>query len=107
MVSDYYPHIASVQGVGESVYNQETGEYEAGSDTDPSQFTCRAEPASPSGYQKTADGARLDYSWTVYTKAKPDLKYGQRIVIMDGTREVCNDTVKQYSEGRFNTRIWL
>lgn len=102
-----YPHTATVT-ISTDPVTLPNGDIEPGTSTT-STFKCRLEPASRSGYVKGPDGTRIDFSWVVYCKNNTAiLPVGAGIEVKDDEeRTLCLDTVKQFSKGQLNSRIWL
>jgi hypothetical protein len=70
---------------------------------------CRAESSTGDGYLTGSDGKRIDYSWIVYLPLDtPLVKIGSNVSVYDGTDVLIDkDTVKRYSKGQLNVRVWL
>ena len=100
-----YPHTAIITTVGSST-TLPNGDIIPGAEIT-SSFKCRLEPASKGGYVKGVDGTQVSYSWTIYCKSAI-LSTGAEIEVQDDAgRTLCLDTVKQFSQGQLNSRIWL
>lgn len=102
-----YPHTATVTIYTDPV-TLPNGDIEPGTSST-SSFKCRLEPASRGGYVKAQDGTRIDFSWVVYCKKNTGiLPVGAQVEVKDDQdRTLCLDTVKQFSQGQLNSRVWL
>lgn len=101
-----YPHTATAT-INSDAITLPNGDIQPGTTTTVS-FKCRVEPSTGYGTVKTQDGTALDYAWKVYGKNIPVLAFGTDVEIKDNQgRIVCKDTVKQFSKGQLNTRLWL
>lgn len=109
-----YKHCGYVQVATEATRDT-NGNWIAGTEEDdPLEFKCRAEPQSGNGYIQGIDGAKVNYSYIVYCPLDtPNVPVGSTIKIVtepetDWTDEVYfTDTVKRFSRGQLNVRLWL
>jgi hypothetical protein len=101
-----YPHKIQLTTVSGSVQDGQ-GNWTAGTESTVEK-SCRAEPNSSSGLIATADGSKVNYSWTVYLPLPVDpIAPGTVVKILSGARVLCNDKVIRFSEGQLNARVWL
>lgn len=109
MVNTYYPDKIYSKNSADSVYNEETGDYElTEGGIEVLIGVCRLEVGSGSK-QNTTDGEVYIYSWIAYAPLEiPNLKEGQilRIVGEDGVTKTEKQII-QFSRGKFNCRVWL
>jgi hypothetical protein len=69
---------------------------------------CRCEPNGSSGFITAADGARIDFAWTVYLPLPQSrIQEGSRVEVWNGEEKLASDTVKRFSQGQLNARLWL
>jgi len=101
-----YPHTIRFTTVSGSVQDG-NGDWTDGTPSTVER-ACRAEPNSGNGKVVVTDGERIDYSWDVYLPLPAiDIAPGTQVQVLKGAKVLCSDTVKQYSEGQLNQRIWL
>lgn len=102
-----YPHTATVTITGTPV-TQPNGDITPG-ETTTSSFICRLEPASGNGYVTGIGGIKVDYQWKLYcNKSTAVIPVGASIVVTNNVGEqLCKDTVKFFSKGQLNCRLWL
>jgi hypothetical protein len=104
----FRPHIATltIQG-GDSVYDQETGEYTTVAETS-IQFPCRATPNGAGRKIANQDGALVEYGYMVNAeKLDFPIPYGAIIEIKLGDEVKAKGKVIGSFENSMNTRIWL
>lgn len=104
-----YPHTATFTIPGEP-------EVLANGDIKPSedcclrvQSPCRAEPSGDNGLIRSNGGIQVNFSWVVYLPASfPGVQIGADVEISD-VKGFCivKDTVKRFSGGQLNSRVWL
>ena len=102
------PHIAKVTiPGGDSVFNQETGDYE----TLPEvliEFPCRVSPNGGGQKVKNQDGADVVYSYLVHADILvPFISYGSTIEVYKGLELKAKSKVIGSFSNSMNTRIWL
>lgn len=69
---------------------------------------CRVEPNGSGRYIVAADGTQVFFSWMVYMpKNATDIPVGAQVVVTDNGNAKASGTVKQYSKGQLNARVWL
>lgn len=74
-----------------------------------STFKCRQEPAGKSGFIIAADGTQIAFSSNVYAgKGTVEVIEGSEISIINKVGEsVLSGTVKRFSRGQLNCRLWV
>lgn len=103
-----YNHTATITTQGTDASQDADGNWIPGTPGTTTTEDCRAESASGNGYITGIDGTKIDYSWIVYfPQDVPFIKVGSQITVMNGTEPVLSDTVKRFSRGQLNARIWL
>lgn len=102
-----FPHIATVTH-GNGFNTEANGDITVGVDLTNS-FPCRLESSSTDGNVRSVDGTKVDFNWVVYCgKDTTVLPVGANIIILDSKGEqLCADTIKKFSQGQLNSRIWL
>jgi hypothetical protein len=79
-----------------------------GTDGTPQTFVCRAEPAGSDSIVRGEDGAEIMYRWTVYMPLITDVfTPGDSVLITLSGGNTATGTVKQFSNGQLNTRVWV
>lgn len=107
MISQY-PHIISIASKATDATQDSNGNWIPGAAGSTTTLSCRAESASGNGYITGVDGAQINYSWIVYfPQTIPAIKTGASVTVMNGSESVCSDTVKRFSRGQLNCRVWL
>lgn len=102
-----YPHSAIAKTAGNSVKDSEGEWVKVGEETI-LETDCRAEPAKANQYLEGADGKRITLVSVVYMPIPPiDLEPGTLFEVRDGEKLIVRETVKQYSRGQLNARVWL
>lgn len=100
-----YPHIIEITSVsGQTKVN---GNWTTGT---PSTNTTngRYEPKSGNGTVVGADGERINYDGIVYLPLpQTAVAPGAKVVVKDGAAVLLQSTVKRFSAGQLNARIWL
>jgi hypothetical protein len=103
-----YPHLASIFENVEAT-RDENGNWVDPVPEDAKTFICRAEPAignRNNGLKEGGDGAVTDFNWIVYCPLEtPDIVPGTQIIVY-GAMQI-QDSVKRFSRGQLNVRIWL
>jgi hypothetical protein len=101
-----YPHTMTVKVTAEATTDG-SGNWIPSVETD-KEITCRAEPSSGRGSIPLADGTRLFYDWTVYMPLPVDtLKVGASVTVKHGEEVLSTNTIKRFSRGQLNARVWL
>ncbi len=102
-----YPHILKSTSVNAGTID-DNGDYVPGTGNTETEQPCRAESSDGNGYLNMPDGKRTDYSWIVYLpQDAARVLTGTKAVVMDGLETILTDTVKRFSRGQLNCRIWL
>jgi hypothetical protein len=72
-------------------------------------FKCRQEPAGKGGFIIAADGTQIAFSSTVYAGVNTsEVTEGARVQITNRAGEtVLIGTVKRFSRGQLNCRLWV
>lgn len=103
-----YPHTASFVTPGTDATQDANGNWVPGSDEVTTTLKCRAESASNNGYIASTDGTKIDYSWIVYLPLGANaVKVGTNVTVTWGAETILTDTVKRFSRGQLNCRLWL
>lgn len=86
----------------------ENGNWIAGGNAVTTIIPCRAESASANGYITGVEGQQINYSWILYApQTIPAVKVGANVTVTSAGESVCSDTVKRFSRGQLNCRVWL
>lgn len=104
-----YPHMLWVT-VNTNATKDGNGDWIPGSPGTLLKLKCRAESSSGNGYLTGSDGKRIDYSWVVYLPLDQAtlIPTGSPVSIYDGDTLILEkDTVKRFSKGQLNIRVWL
>lgn len=105
-----YPHDLKYSSLpGESVYDQESGTWNNGiGGVQQPLLKCRAEMNDKGKLVASNDGVQLEYSYTVYTaKDCPAFMYGQVVEVLDSDGSLIKASVKKFSRGQLNARLWV
>lgn len=104
-----YPHIGKLFTTDASV-KEGDGKWTAGSLEQRFETKCRAEPAGSSQFITGQGGEKVTFKSIVYMPV-PDsgleIKPGSFFEVWDGETLKVKETVKQFSKGQLNARIWL
>lgn len=101
-----YPHTITFTTVTGSTLNS-SGDWTGGTETTVTK-ECRAEVNSKNGFIATPGGTQIRYDWTVYMARGIKVPYGMQVQVRDESNEVlCKSTVKQFSQGQLNQRVWV
>ena len=101
-----YPHTISITTKSGSTKDG-NGNWTSGTDTTVDKAG-RYEPRSGNGYINDADGSRIYYDGIVYFPLpQSTLAPGTKVVVKNGAEVLCTSTVKRFSAGQLNARIWL
>lgn len=103
-----YPDTLKINTVGTSSFNSSTGNYTSGTAAAEVEQTCRAESSDGNGYITGSDGKRIDFGWIVYMPlSAPKIAIGSKVSVYKGAELILTDTVKRFSRGQLNCRVWL
>lgn len=103
-----YPHKATFTISGSEATQDSNGDWQAGTPDIETTVDCRAESASNNGYIASVDSVKIDYSWIVYLPLNTAMiKVGTSVSVINDTEEILKDTVKRFSRGQLNCRVWL
>lgn len=103
-----YPHIlykkVSIQGTRDT-----NGDWIAGSDTWEKVGYCREEPNYKSQLVHNENGSKYVFEWVIYLPKKTKtLKEGDEVKVLDNQEnKLLQKSVKRFSRGQLNCRIWL
>jgi len=104
-----YPHTIEFIKISEGARDSE-GDWKPGK-TKAKTKPCRAEPATGNtgnSYISAANGERINYNWLVYLPLPVDtIKPGVKVRVKNGSEVLLHDTIKRFSRGQLNARIWL
>jgi hypothetical protein len=71
-------------------------------------FECRAEPNGSGRKLPAEDGNSIVYGWTIYADRDTKfIKYGTSVEVFNGITSVAKGTVKMFSPGQMNVRIYV
>lgn len=101
-----YPHTIKVT-VKTGSTQDANGDWTGGS-TSNNTYSCRAEVNTKNAIIAAADGTQIRYDWIVYMPL-PAITgiLGSDIEVKEGERVLCKSTLKQFSVGQLNQRLWL
>lgn len=100
-----YPHTIEIYITTGSV--KTAGNWSAGSTT-LRQSAGRYEPKSGNGTVEAVDGSRINYDGIVYLPLPQQaVAPGAKVVVKKGAEVLLQSTVKRFSAGQLNARIWL
>lgn len=100
-----YPHTIEITTV--SGATKTNGNWSAGVDS-LAITSGRYEPKSGNGTVLTADGERINYDGIVYLPLPQSIVVpGAKVVVKNGATVLLQSTVKRFSAGQLNARIWL
>ncbi len=101
-----YPHIIEISVASESTKDV-SGNWVNGTPTT-SQVNGRYEPNKGNGMVRAADGTMINYEGIVYLPLpQSDLPVGTDVTVKNGETVLLKNTVKQFSKGQLNARVWL
>lgn len=102
-----YPHTLTYTNAVNPVRDA-AGDYVLGAASTTGKIACRLERAG-GGYVSGQGGVQIDFAWAVYCqKTSIILPVGTLVTVRDEeSRVIATDTVKQFSPGQLNTRLWL
>lgn len=106
-----YPDTLLVTTSGSSVQDGE-GNWTVTAGTVNTILKCRYEPNDSNGFINTVGGSRIDFSGIAYMpKDVIRIKEGSRVSVTERREGQADftftDTVKRFSRGQLNTRVWL
>lgn len=103
-----YPHTLTVTKVNETT-RDENGDYLQADVGQTITSVCRAEAEKGSdGFIIGADGTTIKFSWIVYMPlGVSGMVVGSKVTVDQDGETIVTDTVKRYSKGQLNVRIWL
>jgi len=103
---EQYPHIITLTVVTGKTMNA-NGDWVGGS-TETKDIKCRFEPNSKNGFIVGADGNRIEYDGTVYMPLPVDtIAPGTQAQVKHGATVLSKGSVKRFTEGQLNARLWL
>lgn len=72
-------------------------------------FKCRQEPAGRGGFITASDGTQIAFSSNVYADKRTEIvPVGAQISVIDkDANETVSGTVKRFSRGQLNCRLWV
>lgn len=74
----------------------------------PLEMPCRVELRSSAGYISSADGKLIEFQSIIYLPLPtPEVYIDQTISVKNGDVIKLTGTVKQFSKGQLNARIWI
>lgn len=102
-----YTHTISFTTIGES-YTDDNGNWQPGA-TITESYPARCEPVGfgSGGSVKATDGERVQLDWVVYMPLPVNNIGVGTTVTIDMNGQSMTDTVKRFSKGQFNARVWL
>lgn len=101
-----YPHNLVITTVGASTQDS-NGNWQPGSTTTVEK-SCRAEANNRSAQVKSADGTAIIFDYTVYMPLPIDsIAVGSKVSVYSGDELLSTNTVKRFSKGQLNARLWL
>lgn len=100
-----YPNTITITTATTAAKNN--GNWTPGSSTE-TEVMGRYEPNSGNGYITTADGEKYVYDGIVYFPLPLDaIAPGSKVVVKNGAEVLLQNTVKKFSAGQLNARVWL
>lgn len=103
-----YPHRITLTAVVNSTTDDD-GNYVNVAGGETKELDCRAESSTGNGFITQPGGTRIDFSWIVYFPLPIEqVKEGTAAEVRNEYNElILTDTVKRFSRGQLNARIWL
>lgn len=103
-----YPHTLKLT-VAVTSTQDESGDWVVDDDPQSETIKCRAEPSSGNVVIETSDGRVIRPDWVVYMPLPVDcIKEGTALEIIDENGDSLGiGTVKRFSRGQLNARIWV
>jgi hypothetical protein len=104
-----YPHLMTVGGAITDSTTDVNGNWVQGTvDNDIAELQCRYETADGNGYVTGAGGAQLFYQGIVYLPLPVNtIEFGAKVTVRNNSEVIAKDTVKHFSRGQLNARVWL
>mgnify|MGYP003512555468 FL=1 len=101
-----YPHTITVKTSYEAAKNGSGNWVPGGEITQ--QLTGRFEPNSGNGFVTAADGQKINYDGIVYLPLpQATLAPGAKVEVKNGAEVLLKSTIKRFSAGQLNARVWL
>jgi hypothetical protein len=101
-----YPHTLKLTTIGSGTQDSE-GNWIPGGSTEVEK-PCRFETNDRGAIVATDDGAEIVYDGIIYLPLPADqIAPGTTVQVLDGVTVLSNRTVKKFSRGQLNARIWL
>lgn len=101
-----YPHTLKITTVSGSVQDG-NGNWQPGTPI-MVEKVCRAEPNSRNAMVKADDGTQVVFDFTVYMPLPADsIAVGAQVKVYNGDELLGASTVKRFSKGQLNARLWL
>jgi hypothetical protein len=101
-----YPHRLVITTVSGSTQDG-NGNWQAVT-TSTIEKTCRAEPNNKNAQIKAVDGTAIVFDFTVYMPLPVDIiAVGSKVSLYNGDELLSTNTVKRFSKGQLNARLWL
>lgn len=101
-----YPHTLSIETVTSGGRDAE-GDFITSAPV-LTQSECRAEVNDQGRTVIADDGLRLDYSWILYLPLSvAHIPVGVMVEVYSGAELLLTATVKRFSRGQLNARVWL
>lgn len=102
-----YPHTITFTTESGGSEDPNTGDWISGT-TATETKVCRAEINSSNGFVVGPNGTQIRYDWTVYMPLpQSTITPGTRVEVKNGSEVLYSSTVKQFSTGQLNARLWL
>jgi len=101
-----YPHIMTVTTIN-GVGRDENGDYLGPNGSSSMTLNCRAESSDSDGFISGVDGEKIKFNWIVYmNRDAPTMQIGALVsILVSGI--LINETIKRFSRGQLNCRVWL
>lgn len=101
-----YPHILKITTTSGSSQDG-NGNWVPGS-TSTVEKECRAEPNSRNAQVKTADSTAIVFDYTVYMPLPAEaISVGSKVEVYSGDELLSTNSVKRFTKGQLNARLWL
>jgi hypothetical protein len=101
-----YPHILKLISIAESSQDG-NGNWIPGGQTEVER-SCRFETNAKGALVATDDGETVVYDGIIYLPLPADqISIGTTVQVLDGATVLSNRSVKKFSRGQLNARIWL
>lgn len=104
-----YPYNLKVFLQGEAVYNEDTAEWESGTEGWNDWGKCRDEIGGSGAKINTEDGEVYEYGWIVYMPLNTQrITKGTKVQVVDKDGFVrAEKSVLRFSKDQFHCRLWL